>query len=85
MGRYVKSARPHGGQWSPCELPLPFFDSRRVIFLTLTADTRIRVAVGRNVIHTLCLSEQQTTERRKEIRMAKKAKKADKKSPKKAK
>jgi hypothetical protein len=61
------------------------FYSRRVIFLTLTADTRIRVAVGRNVIHTLCLSEQQTIERRKEISMAKKAKKADKKATKKAK
>jgi hypothetical protein len=31
------------------------------------------------------LPQQQTTERRKEIRMAKKAKKADKKAPKKAK
>jgi len=37
------------------------------------------------VIHTLCLSEQQTIERRKEISMAKKAKKADKKATKKAK
>jgi hypothetical protein len=62
-----------------------FFDSRREIFLTLTAGIRIRMAAGRIAVHPLCLSQQQTTERRKEISMAKKAKKADKKATKKAK
>jgi hypothetical protein len=85
MGRYVKSAGPRGGQGSPCELPLPFFSSQCEIFLTLAAGTRIRVAAGRIAIHSLCLPQQRTSERRKEICMAKKAKKADKKSPKKAK
>jgi hypothetical protein len=62
-----------------------FFDSRCEIFLTVAASTRIRVAVGCIAIHRHCLPEQQTTERRKEICMAKKAKKADKKATKKAK
>jgi hypothetical protein len=62
-----------------------FFVSLREIFLTLAAGTRIRIAAGRIAIHSLCMPGQQTTERRKEICMAKKAKKADKKSPKKAK
>jgi hypothetical protein len=53
--------------------------------LTLTAGTRIRVAAGRSAIRALSLPEQQTIERRKEIFMAKKAKKADKKATKKAK
>jgi len=52
--------------------------------LTLTASARIRVAAGRIAIRQLSLPEQ-TTERRKEIFMAKKAKKADKKATKKAK
>jgi hypothetical protein len=62
-----------------------FLCSPREIFLTLAAGTRIRVAAGRIAIRSYCLPQQQTTERRKEIRMAKKAKKADKKAPKKAK
>jgi len=66
-------------------LPRGFFWSEREIFLTLAAGTRIRVAAGTIAIHSLCLPWQQTTERRKEIFMAKKAKKADKKAPKKAK
>jgi len=43
------------------------------------------VAAGRIAIHSLCVPDQQMIERRKEICMAKKAKKADKKAPKKAK
>jgi hypothetical protein len=49
------------------------------------AADRIRMAAGRVRSHPLCLPAQQTTEARKEICMAKKAKKADKKAPKKAK
>jgi len=55
------------------------------ILLTLEACARIRVAAGRTAFYSLGLPGQQTTERRKEIFMAKKAKKADKKVPKKAK
>jgi hypothetical protein len=43
------------------------------------------VTAGRPAIHPLCLLGQQTSERQKEMCMAKKAKKADKKAPKKAK
>ena len=85
MGRYVKSTGPCGGQGSPCELRLPFFDSRREIFLTLAACPRIAVAVGEIAILSLRSPAYLTTDRDKEICMAKKAKKADKKSPKKAK
>ena len=55
------------------------------IFLTHTAGTRIRMAAGRNAVSPHCVPGQQTTERQKEICMAKKAKKADKKAPKKGK
>jgi len=43
------------------------------------------VAAGKLATHPLCVPQQQTIERRKEICMAKKAKKADKKAPKKGK
>jgi hypothetical protein len=43
------------------------------------------MAAGRFGRHSLCLPTQQTTEARKEICMAKKAKKADKKDSKKGK
>jgi hypothetical protein len=43
------------------------FHSQCEIFLTLAAGNRIRVAAGRIAVHPLCLPEQQTIERRKEI------------------
>jgi hypothetical protein len=69
-------------------LPRHIFHLQAEIFLTLAAATRIRVVAGRVAIHPLSLVEQQTIKplnigRR--FCMAKKAKKGDKKAPKKGK
>jgi len=57
----------------------------REIFLTLTVCNRIWVSVGRDALGTLSAPEQTNDESQKENFMAKKAKKADKKAPKKGK
>jgi len=51
------------------------------MFLTLASATRIRMAVDGNALRTHSLSEQQTTERRKEILHGKESQEGRQESP----